>query len=95
MKPCHALKVIVLACFVCGFGLAPARVHGRPPTQGKPASEKGTQAKKSYQPEIGQEGKDVVWVPTADTMVEQMLDMAKVGPSDFVIDLGSRATAGR
>jgi hypothetical protein len=42
-----------------------------------------------YQPEVGQAGKDVVWVPTEQDLVEKMLDMAKVTPNDFVIDLGS------
>lgn len=46
----------------------------------------GTQ---DYQPQVGQEGKDVVWVPTPQTLVNKMLDMAKVTPQDFVIDLGS------
>jgi len=32
---------------------------------------------------------DVVYVPTPQIVVEEMLRMAKVGPSDFVIDLGS------
>jgi len=44
---------------------------------------------KPYEPTIGQPGKDVVWVPTPDALVETMLDMAKVTPQDFVIDLGS------
>src|SRR5258706_13800049 len=42
-----------------------------------------------YKPEVGQQGKDVVWVPTAQALVEKMLDMAKVTPNDYVIDLGS------
>jgi SAM-dependent methyltransferase len=42
-----------------------------------------------YQPRVGQPGKDVVWVPTPEEMVEKMLDMAAVTTSDFVIDLGS------
>ncbi|MBI2987392.1 MAG: methyltransferase domain-containing protein, partial [Deltaproteobacteria bacterium] len=46
-------------------------------------------AKEQYQPEVGQEGKDVVWVPTPQALVEKMLDMAKVTPKDYVIDLGS------
>jgi len=46
-------------------------------------------ARADYQPSVGQEGKDVVWVPTPDALVEKMLDMAKVTPGDFVIDLGS------
>ena len=42
-----------------------------------------------YEPAFGQAGKDVVWVPTTDAMVEKMLDMARVAPSDYVMDLGS------
>ena len=46
-------------------------------------------AQPAYEPRVGQSGKDVVWVPTAQTLVDKMLDMAKVTPSDYVIDLGS------
>jgi SAM-dependent methyltransferase len=42
-----------------------------------------------FQPEVGQPGKDVVWVPSALVLVNRMLDMAKVTASDYVIDLGS------
>src|SRR4030066_1610211 len=42
-----------------------------------------------YTPEVGQAGKDVVWVPTPQPLVDKMLDMAKVTPQDYVIDLGS------
>src|ERR1700741_5449649 len=49
-----------------------------------------TQTKPSaYEPTVGQEGKDVVWVPTPQVLVDRMLDMAKVTPKDFVMDLGS------
>jgi SAM-dependent methyltransferase len=47
------------------------------------------QKAKPYEPTPGQPGKDVVWVPTPDTLVETMLDLAKVTKDDFVIDLGS------
>jgi hypothetical protein len=43
----------------------------------------------TFKPEVGQAGKDVVWVPTPEVMVERMLDIAKVTPQDYVIDLGS------
>ena len=49
--------------------------------QPKPAEE--------YTPSVGQAGKDVVWVPTPQALVDKMMEMAKVTPSDFVIDLGS------
>jgi len=42
-----------------------------------------------FQPQVGQGGKDVVWVPTPQTLVDKMLDMAGVTPQDFVMDLGS------
>jgi SAM-dependent methyltransferase len=45
--------------------------------------------KKPFEPEYGQQGKDVVWVPTAQALVDRMLDMARVTPQDYVIDLGS------
>jgi SAM-dependent methyltransferase len=44
---------------------------------------------KEYRPEVGQAGKDVVWVPMPEDQVEKMLDMGKVTPADFVLDLGS------
>jgi SAM-dependent methyltransferase len=46
-------------------------------------------AKDEYQPQVGQEGKDVIWVPTPQALVDKMLDMAKLTPKDYVIDLGS------
>jgi SAM-dependent methyltransferase len=42
-----------------------------------------------YEPEYGQPGKDVIWVPTPQLMVETMLDLARVTADDYVIDLGS------
>jgi hypothetical protein len=42
-----------------------------------------------YEPQVGQEGKDVVWVPTPQALVDRMLDMAKLTPKDYLMDLGS------
>lgn len=50
--------------------------------QGAPGDEK-------FQPEIGQAGKDVIWVPTPDSLVKAMLTVAAVKPDDYVVDLGS------
>jgi len=44
---------------------------------------------KPFEPKSGQAGKDVVWVPSPPAMVNKMLEMAKVTPNDFVMDLGS------
>jgi hypothetical protein len=46
-------------------------------------------ASKEYQPQFGQEGKDVVWLPTSQTLVDKMLDLAKLNSDDYLIDLGS------
>ncbi|MCW5575325.1 MAG: class I SAM-dependent methyltransferase [Burkholderiales bacterium] len=41
-------------------------------------------------PAAAQEGRgDVVYVPTPQIVVDTMLEMAKVGPKDYLIDLGS------
>ena len=42
-----------------------------------------------FTPSVGQPGKDVIWVPTPQALVDRMLDMAKATPQDFVMDLGS------
>jgi phospholipid N-methyltransferase len=42
-----------------------------------------------FKPEVGQQGKDSVWVPTSPALTEKMLDLAKVSPDDYLIDLGS------
>jgi precorrin-6B methylase 2 len=46
-------------------------------------------AQTAYEPSVGQEGKDVVWVPTPQAVVDKMLDMAKLTASDYLMDLGS------
>ena len=42
-----------------------------------------------YQPQVGQAGKDVVWVPTNNELVNRMLEAAKVTKDDLVFDLGA------
>ena len=46
-------------------------------------------AQATYSPQVGQSGKDVIWVPTPSEVVERMLTMAQVTPQDFVVDLGA------
>ena len=48
-----------------------------------------TQTTKPFEPTSGQPGKDVVWVPTPQALVDKMLDLTKVTSSDYVMDLGS------
>jgi hypothetical protein len=47
------------------------------------------QSAKPYEPQVGQQGKDVIWVPTPDEIVERMLRMAQTTANDYVIDLGA------
>ena len=68
------LAGLCLAVALCGAALAQA--------DKAPATS-------TYEPKSGQEGKDVVWVPTPQVVVDKMLDMAKVTPADYVMDLGS------
>ena len=42
-----------------------------------------------FEPQVGQSGKDVIWVPTPDDIVDRMLTMAQVTSSDYVVDLGA------
>ena len=44
---------------------------------------------KPYEPQVGQAGKDVIWVPTPDEIVERMLRMAQTTSNDYVVDLGA------
>jgi SAM-dependent methyltransferase len=47
------------------------------------------QETKPFEPVVGQAGKDVVWVPSPEETVQKMMQMAKITPQDYVIDLGS------
>jgi hypothetical protein len=46
-------------------------------------------AEPEYKPELYQSGKDVVWVPSSEALVNRMLDMVKLTPDDHLVDLGS------
>ena len=73
----RVVRTIVLSVLM-SLGAASAYAQAAAQTPAKP-----------YEPEVGQAGKDVVWVPTPQVLVDKMLDMAKVTPQDFVMDLGS------
>ena len=44
---------------------------------------------KPFEPQVGQAGKDVVWVPSPEETVKKMMEMGEITPKDFVVDLGS------
>jgi predicted RNA methylase len=59
------------------------------PAPKAPETAAKTEEQPPFVPEISQDGKDVVWWPTANTLVNKMLDLAKLTPQDRLIDLGS------
>jgi hypothetical protein len=71
MRRFRPAPVVVLA--LCSALAVPAVPAGAQQAQQAPQ-----QGQKQYEPEVGQAGKDVVWVPTSEALVEKMLDMAKV-----------------
>jgi hypothetical protein len=69
---------LVAACAVALIGFADA------------ACGQSTQAPAAtFEPRVGQPGKDVVWVPTPQALVDKMLELAEVTKQDFLMDLGS------
>src|SRR5918994_3580055 len=69
----RVISFLVAAAFAVVAGTADAQTTGQKP----------------FEPQVGQAGKDVVWVPTPQAVVDKMLDMARVTKSDVVMDLGS------
>lgn len=70
-------RTIAAACVSALLGhaaLAPA-VHAQTPAP--------------YTPQSGQAGKDVVWIPTPQSLVDRMMEMAQLTPADYLVDLGS------
>ena len=64
---------VLIALFITAAGVRPA----------------AAQVKEEYVPTVGQPGKDVVWVPSPEETVAKMMDVGKITPQDFVVDLGS------
>lgn len=76
MKPISPVRQFIVVCVLSAVaGVAGAQTPAAPTAP--------------FEPKVGQAGKDVVWVPTPDALVQRMLDVAKVTPSDYVVDLGS------
>lgn len=72
--PSRRAAIALLACLLGTAGAAQAQTAAPSP---------------GFTPQVGQAGKDVIWVPTPDGLVDRMLRMAQVTPNDFVVDLGS------
>jgi hypothetical protein len=74
MNSRYALRLFVLPAFIVSLLAGAASAQ---------------ETAKPFEPVSGQPGKDVVWVPTPQALVDKMLDLAKVTPQDFLMDLGS------
>lgn len=81
-----SLRSHVLSCRPALLALVSLALLALPAQAEQPGQGAG---KGEYQPSVGQAGKDVVWVPTPDEVVQKMLDMAEVKPGERVVDLGS------
>lgn len=82
-------RSLALSCLAMTVSLSAPLANG---TSSKPAqATKSAQSKQEpdYVPQPGQEGKDVIWLPTAQSLVDKMLELGSVTANDFVIDLGS------
>jgi hypothetical protein len=101
MKGSQSVRRICLALWVC-FAIAGAVAqaqHAQPQSQPQHPQQEQPQPSTlqpqqpppptQFQPTPGQAGKDVIWLPTAQALVDRMLDLGKVTAQDVLIDLGS------
>jgi hypothetical protein len=86
---------VSLLALLLASGLAVAQPADAPKADAPKADAPKADAPKTeakppeFEPQVGQPGKDVVWVPTPQTTVDRMLDIAGAKPGDYLIDLGS------
>jgi SAM-dependent methyltransferase len=78
-----AIPALLASVFLAFAGTAAAQ-QAAPAAPAAPAA-----TAPGYQPTPGQAGKDVIWLPTPQIVVDKMLEVARVGPNDVVMDLGS------
>jgi hypothetical protein len=83
----RAASIVAFTLLSLGVAANVAFAQTAKPAAAKEAAKEA--AKQDYAPQVGQEGKDVIWVPTPQSLVDRMLTMAQVKPTDYVIDLGS------
>ena len=81
-----SMHLIRRACAVAVLTILASVAWAQPARKEAPTA---PAAQSEFTPEVGQPGKDVVWVPTGQTLVNKMLEMAKLTAQDFLIDLGS------
>jgi len=83
------VKQVVRGLVAVALSLVALNAHAQAaPAQTAPA-QPAPEAQKPFEPTVSQAGKDVVWVPTPQPTVDNMLGLAKLTPQDYLIDLGS------
>lgn len=80
------VTVIALLAGFSGLLAQPGPVQAQ---ESRPAAAVAAPDEETFKPESGQSGKDVIWVPTPDDLVQAMLDMVRLKPGDLHYDLGS------
>ncbi len=80
------IRTIRRACAVAALAILAGAAWAQPAKKEVPAA---PATPSEFTPEVGQPGKDVIWVPTGQTLVNKMLEMAKLTAQDNLIDLGS------
>lgn len=70
-------RIPLIAAACCSLILSAAWAQAAPPNASP------------YEPTVGQQGKDVIWVPTPQALVDRMLELAELTPDDYLVDLGS------
>jgi SAM-dependent methyltransferase len=74
------LRTLTVACTIAALPLTASYAQTASPP---------SPAAAAFEPKVGQAGKDVIWVPTAQELVDRMLEMGEVTADDYVVDLGS------
>jgi hypothetical protein len=82
-------RLVVQAALAALFSAVAAMPVLAAPAGAPALAEERAACEKQYSPSIGQSGKDVVWVPTPDELVQKMLEMARTTSKDYVVDLGA------
>jgi hypothetical protein len=84
-----AIAALFAALLASGLAFAQPAPEPRADVPKADAPKPEAQQPDAFEPVFGQPGKDVIWVPTPQDIVDRMLDMAGAKPGDYVIDLGS------
>ena len=78
MKAFNVLRQLALA-LVLATGAAAVIAQAQQSAQPEP----------KFEPQVGQAGKDVIWVPTSQALIDAMMKIGKVTAKDVLFDLGS------